>query len=68
MRELSKRNSGVDHLIVIRGELVPFVILGHCQWTIFQLLGGVIIFVGLAAEDARQDVVGLLDFTNNNRF
>ena len=66
MGDLSEGNSWIDHLIVVRGEHVPFVIFFHCKRTFLQFFCRVVVFIGLAAEDTSQNVVRFLDFTNNN--
>jgi hypothetical protein len=52
VRELSQRESWVNHLIVIPGELVPLMILRHSQRAFLQLFCRVVVFISLAAQDA----------------
>jgi hypothetical protein len=68
VRDLPNWDSWIDHLTVIRGKFIPFMVLHHCKRALLQLLCRVIVFVSLAAEDACQNIVCFLNFANNNGF
>lgn len=45
----------------------PFEIAWHSNWAIAELFDRVVLFIGIALHNAGQGVVGLLDFTDNDR-
>ena len=49
-------------------ESAPFEVAWHSNWAIAELLDCVVLFIGIALHNAGQGVVGLLDFTDNDRF
>lgn len=66
VRDLSNRMSWINHLTIIRGERLPFVIFGHREWPVFELFRRIVGVVSLASKDASQNIVCFLDLSNDN--
>ena len=49
-------------------EPAPLIVPRHGDGTVAQFLDGVVLFVGIALEDAGESIVCFLDFTDDNRF
>lgn len=58
----------VDEVLVMSDEVYPFLVLGHGNGSIPELLDDAVRVVSLAFEDAGVGVVSLLDFTDDNGF
>ena len=66
MSDLSDRIPGINHLVVIRSKLVPFMVLGHCKRTILEFLDRIISVISFTAENSSKNVICFLDLSNNN--
>ncbi len=67
VRCLADGISGIHHLTVIRGELIPFMVFGHGKGPFFEFVGRVIRVVGFTAKDPGENGVCLLDFSHDDR-
>ncbi|PNY29179.1 hypothetical protein TCAP_00901 [Tolypocladium capitatum] len=61
------RNRRINNLVVVGHEMYPFLVLGHGDGAVAELLDDPVGVVGLALQDAGVGIVRLLNLANDNR-
>ena len=61
-----QREIRIDEMFVAADKCIPFMVFGHRNRPIAQLLHALVCFIGFPLKDASIGVISLLDFSDND--
>jgi hypothetical protein len=64
----SQRDARVNELIIVGYEVNPFLVLGHGDGPVTELLNDAVSVIRLTLQNTGVGIVGLLDLTDDNGF